>query len=88
MFAATPEDAIVQVSGVGPFRIRWINGATTLDEPGSTTFRFRAGERVLTPRGAGVIRQGYASGTLIEYELTDSAGRRFMAVEGTIRSGH
>src|ERR1051326_8557946 len=46
MFAATPEDAIVQVSGVGPFRIRWINGATTLDEPGSTTFAFRAGERV------------------------------------------
>lgn len=88
MFAATPEDAVVQVSGIGPFHIRWINGATTLDEPGTTTFRFRAGERVLTPRGAGVIRQGYASGTLIEYEVADFTGRRSMAVEGMVRAAH
>ncbi|HTI05159.1 MAG TPA: cupin domain-containing protein [Gemmatimonadales bacterium] len=88
MFGATPEDAIVQVSGIGPFKIRWINGATTLEDPGTTTFRFRAGERVLTPRGVGVIRQGYASGTLIEYEIADSSGRRFMAVEGTVKAAH
>src|ERR1051325_1896160 len=32
MFAATPEDAIVQVSGVGPFRIPWINGEQRRDD--------------------------------------------------------
>jgi quercetin dioxygenase-like cupin family protein len=85
MFAASPEDAIVQVHGVGPFHIKWAGGLATFDEPGSTLFRFRRGARVLTPLGPGTIREGYASGSVIQYELVAADGHRFMASESDVR---
>lgn len=86
MFGASPDGAVVQVHGVGPFHIHRKHGLTTLDDPAApATFRYRKGDRVQTPRGAGVIVQGYASGALIQYEIEGDAAGRFMATESDVR---
>ena len=80
MFAYAPEGAVVQVHGVGPFHIEWKHGAATLDDK-PASFRFRRGDRVAGPRGEGVIRQGYASGRLVQYEIDGGRHGLFMAQE-------
>ena len=75
MFGYSPDGAVVQVHGTGPFHIHWRDSVTVLDDPGSDKkFRFRKGEDVSTPRGPGRIRQGYASGKIIQYEIDGAAG--------------
>src|SRR5438876_6371859 len=76
MFGYTPEAAIVQVHGVGPFHIHWRAGTEwrdrlkTLDDPDpASRFKFKKGDRVVSPRGKGRIRQGYDSGEAAEYEI-------------------
>lgn len=86
MFAYSPEGAVVQVHGVGPFHIRWRHGNATLDDPdGPPRFRFRKGDEIVSPRGRGRIRQGYASGALVQYEIESEDGSLFMAEEEALR---
>ena len=91
MFGFTPEAAVVQVHGVGPFHIHWKAGREwrdklrTLDEPGGTVFKFRKGERVVTKRGRGRVRQGYDSGEFVGYEIDGDDGTLFMADEGEMK---
>lgn len=91
MFGFTPEAAIVQVHGVGPFHIHWRAGTEwrdalkTLDSPdAAAVFKFARGQRVRSPRGAGTIRQGYDSGEVIGYEIDGEDGSLFMAMESEI----
>jgi quercetin dioxygenase-like cupin family protein len=93
MFGYTPDAAIVQVHGVGPFHIDWRAGNTwwdnlkTLDDPdASSVFRFKKGERVIAKRGVGRIRQGYDSGEVIGYDVQRADGTLFMALEGELLS--
>jgi len=80
MFGYCPDGAIVQIHGVGPFLIHWRHGARTLDDGrAAETFSFHKGERVVTSRGTGTIRQGYASGDIVQYEIEQEDGSRFMA---------
>jgi len=70
MFAYCPDGAIVQVHGIGPFQIHWWHGLKTLDDAGAAaTFTCRKGETVTGARGRGKIRQGYASGEIVQYEI-------------------
>ncbi|HYH79136.1 MAG TPA: cupin domain-containing protein [Longimicrobium sp.] len=86
MFAASPDGAVVQVHGNGPFHIHWRDGLRVLSDSGaSAKFRFRIDEAVSAPRGDGRIRQGYGSGTLIQYEIVQADGRVFMAHERDLR---
>jgi quercetin dioxygenase-like cupin family protein len=86
MFAYAPELTIVQVHGIGPFRIHWLDGSQVLDEPGgAAAFRFRRGEDVTTPHGQATIQQGYRSGSIIQYEVVTRAGGRYMVSEHAIR---
>jgi quercetin dioxygenase-like cupin family protein len=86
MFGYSPDEAIVQVHGVGPFQIHWHDGVKTLDDSdASSTFRHKRGDRVTSPRGNGVIVEGYASGKLIQYEIEESTRGRFMAHEHEVR---
>jgi hypothetical protein len=86
MFGYCPDGAIVQVQGVGPFLIHWKHGVQTLDDSvARSVFTFRRGERVLSPRGAGIIRQGYASGDIIQYEIAGDSGAAFMADQSALR---
>jgi len=82
MFAYSPDGAVVQVHGIGPFHIHWRDSVHVLDEPsGVNSFRFRKGDEVTSPRGAGRIRQGYASGALVQYEIVRADGAVFMVNE-------
>jgi quercetin dioxygenase-like cupin family protein len=92
MFGYTPEAAIVQVHGVGPFHIHWRAGNTwrdrlkTLDDPdASSVFKFKKGQRVVAARGTGRIRQGYDSGEMIGYEIDGADGALFAAEESELR---
>ena len=86
MYGSSPDGAVVQVHGIGPFHLRWKNGLVTLDDPdGPAGFRYRKGDRVQTPRGAGVVRQGYRSGDIIQYEIAGGSGALFMADEADVR---
>ena len=85
MFAASPEGAVVQVHGVGPFRIHWRDGAASLADGDTARFRLRVGDRVAGARGAGIVRAGYASGALVQYEVERPGGARYMAREADLR---
>jgi len=82
MFGYCPDGAIVQVHGIGPFVIHWRHRARTLSDPdAATTFQLRKGDRVMTPRGEGIVKEGYASGDIVQYEIESATGSRFMASE-------
>lgn len=80
MFGYCPDGAVVQIHGVGPFLIHWLHGSKTLDDPDAdATFVFRRGQRVLSPRGKGIIRQGYSSGAIIQYQIEGDDGALYMS---------
>lgn len=86
MYGWSPDAAVVQVHGTGPFHIHWRDGLQLLDQPGAdSVFRHRRGETVATPRGTGRIRQGYASGEIVQYELEGPGGAVFMADQREVR---
>jgi cupin domain len=92
MFGWTPEAAIVQVHGIGPFHIHWRAGTSwrdnlkTLDDPDAASiFKFKKGQPVVTVRGTGRIRQGYDSGEMIGYEIDGDDGSLFAAEESDLR---
>ena len=83
-------DELVQLiltgPGERPFLPEFGGGARQLIfEPTEGTFRFREGERVTGARGAGVVRAGYASGALVQYEVERPGGARYMAREAELR---
>jgi len=82
MFGYSPTGAIVQVHGVGPFRIHWHGDLHTLNDSDATAvFRFAKGARVVSKGRTGRIAEGYASGKIVQYEIEASNGERFMASE-------
>ena len=86
MYAHSPEAAVVQVHGVGPFDIHWLHGARTLDDPDANrAFAYGRGQRIVSERGAGTIRNGYASGDIVQYEIVGDDGLLYMALELDIR---
>jgi quercetin dioxygenase-like cupin family protein len=94
MFGYIPDGAIVQVHGTGPFHIYWREGASwhmghkTLDDPEAAShFKFKKGERVVSVRGRGRVRQAYFSGEILQYEVEADDGTLFMALEDELRRG-
>ena len=92
MMGWTPDAAVVQVHGVGPFHIHWRAGSAwwekdkSLDDPGAEKiFTFRKGDRVTGERGRGTIRQGYFSGELLQYVVERDDGASYMAFPEEIR---
>jgi quercetin dioxygenase-like cupin family protein len=86
MYGYSPEGAVVQVHGVVPFDIHWHGGLETLDDPDARrTFTYRKGDAVQAPRGSGTIRQGYASGAIVQYEIVRADGTAFMADQSETR---
>jgi hypothetical protein len=94
MFGYIPDGAIVQVHGTGPFHIYWRAGASwhkghkTLDDADAAHhFKFKKGERVVSKRGRGRVRQAYFSGEVLQYEVEGDDGTLFMASEDELRRG-
>lgn len=86
MFAYSPDGAIVQIHGVGPFDIQWRDGVATLgDSTQHHRFQYRIGDRVKIPQGTGEIQRGYASGNLIQYEVLLDDGELRMVLESELQ---
>lgn len=86
MFAIMDEEAVVQVHGIGPFHIHWLDGLAVLGDPGQATrFRFRLDDAVAGWGGLGRIREGYASGAIVQYVVVRADSSRFMAHEAALR---
>lgn len=93
MFGYAPDGATVQVHGNGPFNQAWLGRTVSLEPtffPGSegaspSSFAFRKGETVSTPRGPGEVLQGYASGSLVQYEIHSADKGIFMVDEGDMK---
>jgi len=87
MFGYSPTGAIVQVHGVGPFRIHWHGDLHTLNDPDAkAVFRFARGARVVSKGRSGTVAEGYASGKIVQYEIEAAAGERFMASEHELQA--
>jgi hypothetical protein len=85
MYGWSPDGAVVQVHGNGPFHIHWRDGIRMLTDSGGVEgFRYRLGDAVTGSRGAGKVRQGYANGAMIQYEVTRPDGRIYMALEADL----
>ena len=86
MFGYAPEEAIVQVHGIGPFNIHWHSALKTLDDADApSSFHLKKGQHVLAARGSGHIVQGYASGEILQYEIETLEGEHFMARENELQ---
>jgi quercetin dioxygenase-like cupin family protein len=80
----------VQIHGIGPYTQKFCHPLATLDtskaaegseHASPSSFRFRKGDLVVSPQGSGRIRQGYATGNVVEYEVVAADGGVFMAQE-------
>jgi hypothetical protein len=94
MFAYAPGAVTVQVHGLGPYQEHFIDSLFTLSDSNTTSasagraperFQFRLGEPVTSGRGAGRIREGYATGSIVEYEVIAADGSIYMAQEHELR---
>jgi quercetin dioxygenase-like cupin family protein len=90
MFGYSPDDVTVQVHGIGPFEQHFVDSLYVLvasvdaDDDAlvdPARFRFRLGQTVRSPRGRGRIRQGYATGSVVQYQIVVANGRLIMAQE-------
>ena len=93
MFGYAPEAVTVQVHGIGPYTQKFCHPLVALDPIADdktiavspSSFRFHKDDLVETPHGPAHIRQGYATGNVIEYEVVGADGNVFMAQEHDLR---
>jgi hypothetical protein len=79
IFGESSEPATVQVHGVGPFHLHWKYPLQTFESPDADqAFRYRAGQKIRTKYGVGIIEKGWRSGPIIQYETR--VGRELVMV--------
>ena len=86
MFAWCPDGGVVQLQGIGPFVIHWKHGVVTLDDKDAAkTFTFKRGDPLIGTRGPGVVKQAYASGDILQYELELADGSHVMENQADLK---
>ena len=84
-FAWSKGDTVVQVHGIGPFKIHFVDPWLFLSRPSDTgRFRFKEGERVRSrTRGAGLVREGVLSdrNKVKQYVIERADGTAFWEFE-------
>ena len=87
-FAWSEGDTVVQVHGVGPFKINLARPWTMLGSPAAAgQFRFKDGQRVRSKRGEGVVRFGARSDydQVIQYGIEGADGSEYYAFEDELQ---
>jgi quercetin dioxygenase-like cupin family protein len=80
-FAYSEDGAILQVFGVGPFKQTFLGGEKILSKSNDPqVFKLAIGDKVRHHRGDGVILDGWACGTIVQYEVQKEDGTLFMGV--------
>ena len=84
IFGEVLEPGTVQVHGIGPFHLHWKYPLQTFESPDAAkAFRYRAGQKVRTRYGTGIIEKGWRSGPIIQYE-TRVGSELVMATESEV----
>jgi hypothetical protein len=82
-FAYSEDGAILQVFGVGPFKQTFLGGEKILSKSNDRqVFKLAIGDQVRHRRGDGVVLDGWACGTIVQYEVQKKDGTLFMGAEG------
>jgi hypothetical protein len=95
MFGFAPDAVTVQIHGIGPFEQHWVVPLYTMTKAGAAEtegstgadpkrFRFHLGQSVHSPRGDGKIQEGFATGTVVEYDLLTAKGQNIFAQENEL----
>ena len=80
-FAYSEHGAILQVFGIGPFQQTFLGGEKILSKSNDReVFKLAIGDKVRHRRGDGVILDGWACGTIVQYEVQKQDGTLFMGV--------
>jgi quercetin dioxygenase-like cupin family protein len=80
-FAYSEDGAILQVFGVGPFKQTFLGGEKILSKSNDReVFKLAIGDKVRHRRGDGVILDGWACGTIVQYDVQKQDGTLFMGV--------
>jgi hypothetical protein len=63
-------ETIIQVHGVGPFKQLFVDQIARISESGAERyFKYKVGDRLLSPKEPGTITDGYRSPKLVQYQL-------------------
>jgi hypothetical protein len=85
-FAWSRGETIIQVHGVGPFKQLFVDGITRITDAGAQgSFKYKVGDRVLSPKGPGVITNGYRSPKLVQYQLKRDDAGLYWALEQDLK---
>lgn len=86
-FGLSKGETVVQIHGVGPFRIVLADPWLYLTDPKARErFKFKEGERVKSKRGEGVVRYGVHSekNKITQYAVAKDDGDAFFEFEGEL----
>jgi hypothetical protein len=83
-FGWSKTESVVQVHGIGPFKINLADPWMRLDDPkAAASFRFKQGQRVRSAAGVGIVRFGVRSdrNKITQYAVETDQGRVFYAFD-------
>jgi hypothetical protein len=79
-------ETIIQVHGIGPFKQVFVDQITRITEPGAEpSFKYKVGDRVVSPKGPGVVANGYRTAKLVQYQLKRDDAGLYWALEEDLK---
>lgn len=87
-FAWSRGATVIQVHGIGPFRINFVDDLKLLRKPGDASFfKFKSGDRVRGPKGTGLVRRGAHSPReqITQYEIETAPNDGYAALEDELQ---
>jgi hypothetical protein len=85
-FAWSRGETIIQVHGIGPFKQNFVDQITRITESGAErSFKYTVGDRVISPKGPGVVANGYRTPKLVQYQLKRDDAGLYWALEEDLK---
>jgi hypothetical protein len=85
-FAWSRGETIIQVHGIGPFKQVFVDQITRITQTGAERyFKYKVGDRVGSPKGPGVVANGYRTAKLVQYQLKRDDAGLYWALEEDLR---
>jgi hypothetical protein len=79
-------ETIIQVHGIGPFKQVFVDQITRITETGGERyFKYKVGNRVVSPKGPGVVANGYRTAKLVQYQLKRDDAGLYWALEEDLK---
>ena len=79
-------ETIIQVHGIGPFKQLFVDPVTRITQTGAERyFKYKVGDRVVSPKGSGVVANGYRTAKLVQYQLKRDDAGLYWALEEDLK---